>query len=400
MTSLSLLLLVRQLLILGVSADLCKIISRLQEANNMTHLNLSNHPSNAEADLSRVLSAPSALQSVCLLATPQTSMESVPNIINACGSGGINVYHTELLRAAFRREPELHNSDLTDYIETISSLSGYGTANPVSGIIWVTCSARGVARKPSRSDGKRIDWEKTMARAKNASYLSGKTVEYGNFSLRDVPLSEEKLVSGMTNLVKCFTNSSWSPMPQYVSDMGLTAAKSFAMASSTIPAAAYEVGPLPEALFTASSVAACVFSCPWPTGMPELCPGQWTIVMINEYDYTLDTSGRELDDDPTRIRYALVSPIEPDENISRPHPEYMVLDMETFLRERFRSCADADVKMQTLVEFWETHGKDRLGVSTTGEIHDILAVLPDHIKRAKESKGFEMVYRFHGGRHH
>lgn len=380
------------------STDLCAIIETLKESDKMTHLNLSNHPNIAGADLCQVLSTPSALQTIYLLETPQIPTESIPNLINS--SGSMNVYHTELLRAAFQREPAINKPELIKYIETISSLPGFSTTNLVTGMVWISASARGVARKQSDLTEERpVDWAKTMESAKDVSPLDMGRVEYGCFPLRDVPLSPRKLVSGLTNFVKCFTNSPNYPRPQYASDVGLTAAKAFAMSSSTTPAAEHEVGPFPEALFTAASTAAGVVFCPWPMGMLELRPGQWTVVMINEDYFDYDSSDCNPNDGTARTRYALVSPMEHDRKSSQPTPEYRVLDMESFLRESLANSTNAKPDLEELIESWNLHSKDRLAVSEASEINDILAVLPEHISRKRESKGFEMAHLFPKRRH-
>lgn len=125
-----------------------------------------------------------------------------------------------------------------------------------------------------------------------------------------------------------------------LSEISLTFAKSMAVACSARSQPSNEIGPLPGASYMASSLSATVIAAPWPLGMPEMVPGQWTLLIIHEMIYPVFKKPRGK---PDKMRCAPVSPISNDGPLVQPgEARYQVLDMETFLANvRHSSTSEA-----------------------------------------------------------
>lgn len=134
-----------------------------------------------------------------------------------------------------------------------------------------------------------VDWEKIGKNSEQSTEQFPNIplelqMKFGIFSLQDLALSPTQLMNGLINFRKCMAGESY-PGRNDISQAWLTFAKTFAKTSSTLAEEKEEVGPFPGALFAASSLAACISQASWPLEMPELVPGQRTIIIVHEYVY-------------------------------------------------------------------------------------------------------------------
>jgi len=221
-------------------------------------------------------------------------------------------------------------------------------------------------------------------------------VKYGIFPLHDVLPSPVQLVHGLINLRKSIAGERYSGI-FYTSDVGLTLVKVPARASSAIQVAENEVGPLPGATFAASSLAASIVNSPGPLGMPEtMIPGQWTIIIVHEYDHRC--SYRMIDDIPKKMRYAFVSRMEDDPKLTHSSARYKVLDRKKYLLEVCKASAvEGRRERQHLLKEWDQRGKDLMGSCDECEIHEMIPVLEKEAGKARTTfSGIDVFVMYYG----
>ena len=107
-----------------------------------------------------------------------------------------------------------------------------------------------------------VDWEKVGKNSEQSTEQFPNIplelqMKFGIFSLHDIALSPTQLMNGVINFRRCMAGESYQGRND-MSQAGLTFAKAFAKASSTLAVEQEEVGPFSGALFAASSLAAYI----------------------------------------------------------------------------------------------------------------------------------------------
>jgi len=115
-----------------------------------------------------------------------------------------------------------------------------------------------------------------------------------------------KFLTAVFNFRTCILRTQFANIFD-TSYIGLAFPKTFATACSKTPTTRNEIGLLPGALYSTSSLSACVVSAPWLLDMPKMVPDQSTIVVIHDLDYRYSDERRL---DPNKTRHALITPID------------------------------------------------------------------------------------------
>lgn len=149
-----------------------------------------------------------------------------------------------------------------------------------------------------------------------------------------------------------------------------------ATASSIIAGDSHEVGPIPGALYTATSLA--TDSGMWPLDMPKLVPGQWTILIINEYRHYA----------PNKTRYALISPVAEHGNT-----KYRVIDMETYLCMVMHGSKTENVtETARLRDHWLKNGEGLTHFAEVQESEEVMQVLEKEVAFARSGTDFQRFF--------
>lgn len=368
------------------SSDLCSIIVKLQEYGNLTSLNISNLRIN-EDDFLGMLGPKSSIQTLYLLGESQICLRTIHRIIENSEIKLRKVYHPELFRRPFEKdESEFHNiEEQTKYLESLATNYNLKATNDLVSAIWVCINGEpNEIRTANGAEAGRIDWQKIANSCQNSGanrdYGSGFRLRYGYFPLHDVVMPPTRIVDGLMNFRKCM-NGAMNKQAYDARTVGLTFAKAVAMASSHQHQAPYEIGPLPGALYTASSFQG---GGSWPLRMPELVPGQWTLIMIHE----VNLKSANIEQVLGKMRYAFISRRKKDAR--QEEAEYRVLDMAFFLSETMgSSIAHSTGEKERLMAFWEKQGKDELlDVCDSDEVHEMIPVLKKEIafKHARNTR--------------
>ncbi|KAL8895852.1 MAG: hypothetical protein Q9207_007984 [Kuettlingeria erythrocarpa] len=186
------------------------------------------------------------------------------------------------LRPLLRRPFEVV-SKYSDLMETIKSPLLADVKNPIKCILWArVLVGEHYGQKIHKPDGVKVDWQRLKPAVSGPDQEP--TMRSAIYPVNDLLLTPTKLVSALVNYFTFVENDERG----YCTNGGLAAtgfalAKSFAMASSRLPADATRMGPLSECLFNASSVSVRVSSLHWPLDFPQMKEGEGAIVIISEH---------------------------------------------------------------------------------------------------------------------
>jgi len=244
-----------------------------------------------EKGLVNVLGLKTSVQTLYLLGETRISLGVALSITRNSQSSVRKVYHSELFRRAFHCELDDHNAEITNCVESLASDIPLEAWDCIAGAIWVGFDARSdEVWKSSNAEEREIDWQKIGENSQELArtgkyhggpgYLQGLQLQYATLPLQDTIISPTRLVDGILNF-RTWMNKK-SSLINGLSEISLTFAKSMAVACSARSQPSNEIGPLPGASYMASSLSATVLAAPWPLGMLEMVPGQWTLLIIHE----------------------------------------------------------------------------------------------------------------------
>ena len=374
------------------SSDLCYIIKKLQKNGRMTSLNLSNNVNINEKDLINALGPRSSLRTLYLLGKTQISLGAIQTLTKKPGNGISKIFHTALCGRPFQRNLGGFNSDSVatenrKYVEGLASTIDLGARDKIAGAIWVCVDGRSTKNRIPGAVGKgAIDWQKIAEHSLNTGIHETPTwprhleLKYGIFPLHDALISPTRLVDGPINFQMCHNDCN----VYGAAGIGALFAKALTISCTARTPSSHEIGTFPGALYAISSMGACQYASPWPLGLPEMVPGQWTVVFIRE---RVDKRCRPSCDN---TRCALVSPIgNDDESGPQNVTKYRVIDVETFLSESMDSSTpDLEEQREELINFWKEKGNALMGVCTEEEVHELIPTLKKEIPLVKKSWSF------------
>lgn len=351
---------------------LVKAASNLLRSGQVKSLDLSHLQQLSENDLTDILGAASRLETLYLLEMPQISLRYVASLWNRSELGIEDIYHTELLG-----RPLIEKPTFSKLMATLQSPLVTDAKNPIKHILWARINT-GETMAPGirKADSLEIDWHHLKPAAGLNDYYHKATMCCASFPINDTLLSPTKLVTGLINFLFCTSQGKYAFRSDQLSDDGFTMAKSFALALPrlTEEEVATTIGPLPELMFGATSVAAKSMSFIWPLDFPQVKAGERSVVIINEHDPWC----HEESEDEEKFRLAVVS---------RESTGYKVDSMETYLEEvMMRSSKDA----AQLLEYWKRK-TEFVGVCGSQEIHELLPAMERNTKLTREGRTWEMV---------
>ncbi|KAL8722080.1 MAG: hypothetical protein Q9225_001367 [Loekoesia sp. 1 TL-2023] len=350
---------------------LVKAASNLLQSGQVKSLDLSHLQQLSENDLTGIFGAESGLETLYLLEMPQISLRYVASMWNRPESGIKDIYHTELLR-----RPLVEKPTFSKFKATLQSPLVTDAKNPVKHILWARVIT-GKTRAPNvrKADSFKIDWHRLKPAAGLSDYYDKAAMCCASFPINDTLLPPTKLVTGLTNFLLCISRAKYGYGSDQLSDIGFTMAKSFALASPrlTEEEAATTIGPLPELMFGATSVAAKSMSFMWPLDFPQMKAGERSVVIINEHD----RSCQEESEDKEKFRLAVVT---------HESAGYEVQSMETYLEEVMKSNED----VTQLLEYWKRN-TEFVSACESKEIHELLPAMERNMKLLREGWAWEMV---------
>ena len=385
------------------STDLHSIVTKLLERGRMTSLNLSNNVNISEKDLVLALGPRSSLRALYLLGKTHISLEAIQRLTKEPGNGISKIYHTALCGRPFQRDLErlerhnymVHAAENRRYVEGLASTMDLGSRHKIAGAIWVCVDGTSTEIRKSGSAGKGvIDWQKIAEHLQEKAihdspqWPSGFKFKYGILPLQDAIISPTRLVDDLVNFQMCHDVLDIFG----VAGIGASLAKAFTTTCSSRVPNSHEIGTLPGALYAASTMAHCSMNSPWPLDLPKMVPGQWTVIIIHEFDQNrYYKQSRRLCEN---TRCALISPIDnDDDSVPQGATRYRVIDVETFLEESMDgSTPESKEEKEELTKFWKEKGNALMDVCTAEEVHELIPALEKKIPLVKKGKGFSLCY--------
>lgn len=371
--------------------------TKLLKNKAIRSLDLSHLHQLSEADLTKTLAVESRLETLYLLEMPQITLECLNTLLSNPNLPLKNIYHTSLLRCSL--DDRLKYSTLTTNI--LSPPFAPSHTNPIKHLLWARVLQTGAKPNLRKSDGVTIDWP----RAQPATDLNDTEdkIHAAVFPLHDTLLPPTKLITGLANFFTCASKSKQACDWQDIASTGFTLAKAFATASSTVgEGEVTQIGPLPEMLFNAASMAAKIVSVDWPVPFVELERGEWAAVVVNEHDPFEGMVPREdggegyvKGEDRERFRLAFVTPGEG----GRGGEGYRVEGMEGFLGEVLGGQGEGQVvgeekreEMERLMAFWRRKA-GFVGMCAEEEVGEVVPAIRRCVATRRASEHFWMIER-------
>ena len=306
--------------------------------------------------MTKILDVASHLDSLYLLEMPQISLKFLESTWNDPEPLIAEIYHTEILRRPLTKD----NHTYSKLLPSIKSPDiKVGQNNLVKHILWAKVYKDDAGKPcPRKTDGGSVDW----TRMQDGSWESEPTLHLAVFPFHDGFYPITKIVTGLTNFLSCTRKLERAFGMTELGTASFTMAKSFALSRSTLgePTGITKVGPLPETMFNAASVATQCSNTVWPLPFPELKKGEWSILIFNDHGWRKKNEVYHL---------AMIMP-----KTENPEAGYEVESMERFLEHVVGSStnvgADAAEKAD-LVEYWKRR-TPFLEMCPAEEIHELL----------------------------
>ncbi|KAL8916578.1 MAG: hypothetical protein Q9172_006243 [Xanthocarpia lactea] len=351
----------------------CKIL----KDGNVKSLDLSHLRQLSEADMTKILDVAAHLDSLYLLEMTQISLKFLESTWNEPEPFTTNIYHTETLRRPFTEE----NHTYSKLVPSIKSPDiKVGQNNPVKHILWANVYEDD-AGNPClhKIDGGSVNW----TRMQDGSWDSEPTLHLAVFPFHDGFYPITKIVTGLTNFLSCTRKLDRAFGMIELGTAGFTMAKSFALSPSTLgePTAMTNVGPLPEAIFNAASVATKCSNTVWPLPFPELKKGEWSILIFNDHRWRKMNKVYHL---------AMIMP-----KTENPEEGYKVESMESFLEHVVGNSTNAGadaIEKANLLEYWKRK-TPFLEMCPAEEIHELLPAFKKTMEVARKRKSFHILKR-------
>ncbi|KAI9766204.1 MAG: hypothetical protein M1835_007231, partial [Candelina submexicana] len=350
------------------SNDMFTIITSLPDKHLLTLLDLSNMRITGPV-LGKILGLLPNIRRLYIMNTTNLTWESALSALNCPDIR--DVYHTELIRNAIPGEEK--HAIVRDALQTWGASN-----NPIVQLLWVQGEVSVISREATCLHDGGIDWSSLSAVP-------------GAFPLTGTFMPPVKLVTGLTQLLNYATSgdryiSAWTGgCPD---DIGRAAAYSFALASSHVPdGPSFQVGSLFSVLGSKSQG----YSGQPPTPLLDMCSGQWTVIIIQEYSIREKHTGPK-----PRLRYAFLTPTEQDTQESNQRSfwsagDFLVADINLFLQRAMRGKVEPGLKgywdqqMEALKSRLEKCGgpapeessKDLVRFSSREEVLSLLRCFPE-----------------------
>ena len=353
------------------SMHLVEATSKILDRGNVKSLDLSHLRQLSETDLKKVLGRESGsrIETLYLLEMPQISLEFVSSSFRRPGSRLKDIYHTELLRRPFA---ETHKySTLTKTIQC-PSFTATSSQGSIKQILWARVVDMPGQRILRKADGVTIDWLRSKPPIHGTGGMEDDMYP-AIFPLHDIRLTPTEIVTGLVNYFTCASKNG-SGILYDLAGVGSTIAKSFATARSKLDEPSKRIGHLPEALFSASEIAARVISVFWPIAFPELKAGEWSIVVVNEH-YPFSHAKEE------KFRLAFITPKTTDLEKG-----YRVKSLEEILEEWPNKTLYGE-EVTALADYW----RSKAGFVSTckeEEINELLQTMRRNMESMEKSPSY------------
>lgn len=367
--------------------------TKLLQTKAIQSLDLSHLHQLSNSDLSKILSVKSHLETLYLLETPQITLPTLTTILNNPSPPLKTIHHTTLLRNPLANP--LKYSALPTAL--LSPPFAPSHRSPLKHILWARVVQIGATPNLRKSDGLTIDWSRAQP-ADNPNDTEDK-IHAAVFPLHDTLLPPSKLVSGLANFFTCASRGKMACDWQSIASTGLTLAKAFSTAASTVAQeeekkgeGATQMGALPEILFSAASMAAKISSVDWPVPYLELREGEWAAVVVNEHD-PFEGMVRRGDggegyvyrEDREKFRLAFVTP---------DGEGYRVESLEGFLGEVLGGSKGIGegqrVEMEKSRAFWERK-VGFVGMCEEDEVGEVVPAIRRCVEARRASECFGMM---------
>lgn len=337
-------------------------------------LDLSHLKQLSEEDVTAIVKAGSALETLYLLEMPQISPQVVASLWNRPDSNLNTIYHTELLRRPVQEHPTL--SKLQTAIQSPLIVD---RKNPVKNILMARVfKGDYIPSETRKSDGIRIDWRR-LGPAIHLNDLEMGKMSSICFPIDDMLLSPTKFVVGLINFFIYTQRQERLSWHEQTSDIGFIMAKSLSMASSKLEEidaeSATVIGPLPEKIFGAASVSASLISLAWPLDFPVMELGDRSIVIVSECDP--DSKEENVGDE---YRLAV---------ITKEITGYKVESMEDYSEGLIANSRHQ--KLPKVLEFWKQNTGMFLGSIDSEEIQELLPVMERNSRLTREDPSWRLI---------
>ncbi|KAI4267736.1 MAG: hypothetical protein L6R38_008118 [Xanthoria sp. 2 TBL-2021] len=349
---------------------LVEAISSLLESGIVKSLDLSHLRQLSEKDLEGIVRTKSGLETLYILQMPQISLLCVGSLW-AKNTAFKEIYHTDL----FGRPLNLTHR-YSNLVVGLQSPCITDTRNPIKNILFARVLSKMYNGEPNlrKDDGITVDWQRSELG------LSGSHEEnhmfFSVFPINDMLLTPTKIVNGLVNFLRCASIDSDSCALSESYLAGYTMVKSFASASPYKTDDSTTIGPFPNLLYKACSTTARTISPLWPVPFPYLCPGELSIVIINEQS----PSTRLEKTFPSKFRLAVISPKTADKSDG-----YRVQSLEAYL-EGLTECSSGirSEEVAALLQYWKQR-MSFVGSCEAAEIDELLPTAEKNLEKVKQS---------------
>lgn len=244
---------------------LVEAASKILKSGKVRSLNLSHLRQLHEPDLMTILETSAHLETLYLLEMPQVSLSFINSLWNDPNPCSAEIYHSELLQLPF--------VERYTYSKLMSDLQSpaikTGPYSPIKSILFARIFETPEEPILRKADGIAVDWPRFKPSFEQMpSSHTGKMQSYV-FPVHDIFIQPMKLVSSLASFISVTTDrETWGDNQAF--SIGYTMAKSLAMVSSIPGGPCTKAGPLPAALFSASSIAAKILGTYWRYPSPSL----------------------------------------------------------------------------------------------------------------------------------
>ena len=305
--------------------------------NHIRSVDLSNLTQLSETDIAKILDAAVSLKQIYLMNMPQVSVHFAISC-QACLSFKFkNVYHSDLLRLPFKREPLLM-TNLKSTIQTPGLF--FGRNSPIKHILLARVfTDHGNPLLLGKDGGTAIDWEsyKHTSQFDHIEQPHAGQMHQMVIPLHDINLHPKKLVTGLSN----FFHTAYNGRRQSHSPLAANQLASIMTTAFTTDASSTVIHQLPATLYKITTSLTRWHENLWPVPYMPLKPGEWAVVIVNvvqmdgiaDRSSNTDTDGTFKTEQLQRVfresyRLAIITPRTEDAQSG-----YRVESMESFLEQ-------------------------------------------------------------------